>query len=112
MEEKRINAEKKLDLIVRAWFDEELYKKLVSDPVATYEVEMGVKLPHGVKVVVHVEKPNEIHLVLPPKPSTKRIKELKGHLNEASRKIAKEAFIKASRLCVPCQEYAEGEMEG
>jgi hypothetical protein len=45
--------------------DPNFRKELVSDPNGALAKLFGGKLPEGVKVKVHEESPNEIHLVLP-----------------------------------------------
>ena len=49
----------------RAAQDEAFRKALVADAVGTVEAEIGVKMPGGLKLVVHEESNDELHLVLP-----------------------------------------------
>ena len=49
----------------RAAQDEGFRKALVADALGTVESEIGVKLPDGLKLVVHEESNEELHLVLP-----------------------------------------------
>ncbi len=45
--------------------DPNFRQELLSDPNGTLAKLFGGKLPDGVKVTVHEESPNEIHLVVP-----------------------------------------------
>ena len=45
--------------------DEGFRKALVADALGTVESEIGVKMPSGLKLVVHEESNEELHLVLP-----------------------------------------------
>jgi hypothetical protein len=49
--------------------DPAFHKELLNNPDAAIEKLFGGKLPSGVKVHVHAEGPNDIHLVLPAAPS-------------------------------------------
>ena len=49
----------------RAARDETFRKALVADAFGTVEAEIGVKMPSGLKLVVHEESNEELHLVLP-----------------------------------------------
>ncbi|MGF1470890.1 MAG: NHLP leader peptide family RiPP precursor [Rubrobacteraceae bacterium] len=55
-------------LIQRSMEDEELRQKLLSDPKAAIEQEVGARLPDGVEIRAVEETPETIYLVLPPKP--------------------------------------------
>ena len=56
-------------IIAKAWADEAFKAQLLADPVAVAAAE-GIARPPGLKIVVHEEKPGELHVVLPAKPST------------------------------------------
>ena len=45
--------------------DEAFRKALLADALGTVEAEVGVKMPSGLKLVVHEETNEELHLVLP-----------------------------------------------
>ena len=45
--------------------DEAFRAALVRDPVPAVEAEVGIKLPGGLKLEVHQESTDELHLVLP-----------------------------------------------
>ena len=45
--------------------DEGFRKALLADALGTVETEIGVKMPGGLKLVVHEESNEELHLVLP-----------------------------------------------
>ena len=49
----------------RAAEDEAFRKALVADALGTVETEIGVKMPDGLKLIVHEESNEELHLVLP-----------------------------------------------
>ena len=40
-------------------------KALVADPLGTVEAEIGIKMPSGLRLIVHQEANDELHLVLP-----------------------------------------------
>jgi hypothetical protein len=56
-------------IALRALRDEEFRQALVRDPEATLAREYGVKIPEGVRVQVHEETENLIHLIVPAPPS-------------------------------------------
>ena len=45
--------------------DEAFRKALLADALGTVEAEIGVRMPSGLKLVVHEESNEELHLVLP-----------------------------------------------
>ena len=45
--------------------DEAFRKALVTDPGAVIEAEIGIQLPQGLKLRVHEETNDELHMVLP-----------------------------------------------
>jgi hypothetical protein len=54
-------------IIAKAWADEGFKARLLADPAAVAAAE-GIAVPAGVKIVVHENKPGELHVVLPAKP--------------------------------------------
>ncbi len=52
-------------VIGKACRDEEFRRALVADPVGTVNAEMGARLPDNLKVEVHEETHETLHLVLP-----------------------------------------------
>jgi hypothetical protein len=58
-----------VEISARVLRDDRFREALVADPARTLESEYGVKVPDGVKIQVHLETENEIHLVLPGHPS-------------------------------------------
>jgi hypothetical protein len=56
-------------LIEKCWKDPEFKKAVVSDPKAMLERQTGQKLPPQVKIYVHEEDANTLHLSIPPAPS-------------------------------------------
>jgi hypothetical protein len=57
------------EIAVRALRDEEFREALLSEPEATLSREYGVTIPDGVRVQVHEETEDVIHLVLPGRPN-------------------------------------------
>jgi hypothetical protein len=55
-------------LIERCWKDPEFQKKVVADPKGMFEQASGRKLPENVKIIVHEEDANTLHLAIPPSP--------------------------------------------
>ncbi len=49
----------------KAGQDEDFRKTLLADPEGTVETEAGIKLPAGMKLIVHEEDADSLHLVLP-----------------------------------------------
>jgi hypothetical protein len=56
------------DIIRRAWRDVEFKQQLLADPRAVLERELGVTLPAGVRIHIHEQTPEDLHLILPPQP--------------------------------------------
>ena len=54
-------------IIAKAWADDGFKARLLADPAAVAAAE-GIAVPAGVKIVVHENKPDELHVVLPAKP--------------------------------------------
>jgi hypothetical protein len=54
-------------IIAKAWADDDFKARLLADPAAIAAAE-GIAVPAGVKIVVHENKPGELHVVLPAKP--------------------------------------------
>src|SRR5919197_2803739 len=57
-------------LMRRAAEDEAFRALLLSDPKAALKQELGLDLPADLKLTVLEETPNELFLVLPPRPAT------------------------------------------
>ena len=53
-------------LIDKATSDEAFRARLISDPKATVEEELGLTIPAGFDIVVHEDVADTSHLVLPP----------------------------------------------
>ena len=49
----------------KAGTDEDFRAALLKDPIPVVEAEIGVKMPGGLKLRVHEETNDELHLVLP-----------------------------------------------
>ncbi len=58
--------EERRRLIERSMEDEELRRRLLSDPKGTVERELGAKLPENIEIRAVEETPETIYLVLPP----------------------------------------------
>ena len=52
-------------LALRAIQDAEFRDRLLKDPKAVIEEEIGLRFPEGVQVLVHEERLNQLHVVLP-----------------------------------------------
>ncbi|MGF1473559.1 MAG: NHLP leader peptide family RiPP precursor [Rubrobacteraceae bacterium] len=63
----RTPEEMRQGLIQRSVEDEELRQRLLDDPKATVEQELGTPLPEEVEVRTVEETPDTVYLVLPPK---------------------------------------------
>ena len=50
---------------VRAAQDPVFRKALIADALGTVEAEIGIKMPSGLKLIVHQETNDELHLVVP-----------------------------------------------
>ena len=58
------------NLIVKAWQDEAFKQKLMNNPIAVYEEELGRKAPDNVEIKVLEETSDTTYLVIPKKPET------------------------------------------
>src|SRR6476646_1999087 len=56
-------------LITKAWKDPDFRKEVVNDPKGMLEKYLGQKLPGGIKIFVHEEDANTLHMSIPPAPS-------------------------------------------
>lgn len=56
-------------LILKAWKDPEFKAQLEEDPKSVLEVIIGKELPEVVRVHVHIEDQNNIHLIIPARPN-------------------------------------------
>jgi len=52
-------------LAARALRDPDFRERLLQDPKAAIEQEIGLRFPEGVEISVHEEKLNHLHVVLP-----------------------------------------------
>lgn len=57
-------------LIEKCWKDPEFKKAVVSDPKGMLERHTGQKLPAQVKIFIHEEDANTLHLSIPPAPAS------------------------------------------
>lgn len=58
-----------LDIIVKAWRDEQFRQNLLKDPKKAIEKEFNITVPKEVKVFVHEENDQSLHLIVPSVPS-------------------------------------------
>jgi hypothetical protein len=58
------------EIITRAWSDEAFKQKLLAEPKATIEAELGVTLPQDIEIFIHEQTPTQLHLILPMKPDS------------------------------------------
>lgn len=56
-------------IIAKAWADDSFKARLLADPAAVAAAE-GIPVPPGLKIVIHENKPGELHVVLPAKPTS------------------------------------------
>jgi len=56
-------------LIKKCWQDPVFQKEVVADPKGMWEKATSQKLPDNVKIFIHEEDHNTIHLSIPPAPS-------------------------------------------
>jgi len=61
-------------LVAKAWADEKLRERLLSDPMTVME-EHGLRIPPGIQVKIVQNTTGVIHLPLPPKPTPAEISE-------------------------------------
>jgi hypothetical protein len=71
-------AEMERRLIERSLEDDAFRQRLVEDPKATMEQELGVRLPEGVQVIAVEETAGTIYLVLPSTSAVGEGEELSG----------------------------------
>ena len=55
----------KQTIVAKAMKDAAFRKRLMQDPKAALESELGIELPAGMKVQIHEDSPTAINLVLP-----------------------------------------------
>jgi hypothetical protein len=56
-------------LVEKCWKDPEFKKAVVTDPKGMLERHTGKKLPPHVKIIIHEEDANTLHLSIPPGPA-------------------------------------------
>ena len=64
----RSEAEVRAHIAMKAAEDDAFRARLIADPRATVEEEVGIRLPDGYRLHVHEESATDAHLVLAPKP--------------------------------------------
>jgi hypothetical protein len=68
MAERKTGRELQAELLERAKRDAAFRQELVSDPRRVLEREFGVTIPETVRISVLEESPENLYLVLPPRP--------------------------------------------
>ena len=68
----RSEAEMRAHIAMKAAEDDDFRTRLIADPRATVEEEIGMRFPDGYRLHVHEESAADAHLVLPPKPALSR----------------------------------------
>ena len=58
-----------MNVVAKAWQDEEFKHKLLSNPKKVLE-EAGVEVPGGAEIAIHEQSTNKFNLILPGKPSS------------------------------------------
>ncbi len=66
---KDIIRDYELDIIVKAWRDESFRQKLLKNAKAAIEEEFEIEVPSDIKISVHEESEESIHLIVPSVPS-------------------------------------------
>ncbi len=61
-------AQVRAHVAMKAAEDDDFRARLIADPRATVEEEVGLRFPDGYRIHVHEESATEAHVVLPPKP--------------------------------------------
>lgn len=59
---------KLLDVVAKSWTDPDFKKRLMADPKSTLAGE-GIQVPDNANVKVIDQQPNDMHLILPPRPA-------------------------------------------
>lgn len=67
--DKEMIRDYELDIIVKAWRDERFRKNLLKDPKKAIEDEFSISVPKEMKISVHEESDNSLHLIVPSVPS-------------------------------------------
>ena len=65
-------AEVRAHIAMKAAEDDDFRARLIADPRATVEGEIGFRFPDDYRLHVYEESATEAHLVLPPKPELSR----------------------------------------
>jgi hypothetical protein len=74
--EKDIIRDYELDIIVRAWRDEEFRLQLLKNPKKSIEDEFHISIPQDMNIFVHEEDEMNLHLIVPSLPSNFAANEL------------------------------------
>ena len=71
---------KMLNVIAKSWTDADYKKKLLADPKGVLTSE-GIDVPPQANVKVIDQQPNDMHVILPPKPAGDiNVKDVGSHL--------------------------------
>ncbi|MCA9508263.1 MAG: NHLP leader peptide family RiPP precursor [Myxococcales bacterium] len=66
--DKELIRDYELDIIVKAWRDENFRQQLLKDPKNAIEREFDIKVPHDMNISVHEENEQSLHLIVPSVP--------------------------------------------
>ncbi|OAS16729.1 NHLP leader peptide family RiPP precursor [Paenibacillus oryzisoli] len=58
----------KVDIIKKAWEDEDFKARLLADPRSALQEEFGHEIPEGIELQVMAVTPTKYALIIPPKP--------------------------------------------
>lgn len=67
--DKEMIRDYELDIIVKAWRDEQFRQALLKNPKKAIEDEFRVMVPDDMTISVHEESDNSLHLIVPSKPT-------------------------------------------
>lgn len=66
--DKELIRDYELDIIVKAWRDEEFRQQLLKDAKKAIEKEFHIKVPSDMTIAVHEENEHSLHLIVPSVP--------------------------------------------
>lgn len=90
-------APAELEISTRVLTDDQFRQALLSDPAATLEREYGVKVPEGVKIQVHEETDQVIHLIVPGRPHR-----MEGQLGKGGGTVSPQMAPEGRTNCCTC----------
>jgi hypothetical protein len=63
--DKELIRDYELDIIVKAWRDEDFRKSLLKDPKKAIEEEFDITVPEDMQIFIHEEHEDTLHLIVP-----------------------------------------------